>query len=224
MPRPPRSSTTRRTRRHRRAGRSCSRRASRPITPRSNPGLMSSTFSTDRWPPTGLAGPVSARIFVRTSRPYADLFVRVCDVDGKGVSRNIVDGIRRLSPQTVPAPDVQAGHDGSWRWTWSSTRRPTGCGPGTGSGCRSAEGRSPGSPATWAQQSRSARRPRRCVPVRGLSRLTAPAASCSRSCPRRAASHGRGVTSENLEKQASVCVSAGLDHGHPLASRLRALR
>jgi len=49
---------------------------------------------------------------VRTSRPYADLFVRVCDVDGKGVSRNIVDGIRRLSPQTVPAPDVQAGHDG----------------------------------------------------------------------------------------------------------------
>jgi uncharacterized protein len=28
------------------------------------------------------------------------------------VSRNIVDGIRRLSPQTVPAPDVQVGEDG----------------------------------------------------------------------------------------------------------------
>jgi len=28
------------------------------------------------------------------------------------VSRNIVDGIRRLSPQTVPARDVQAGPDG----------------------------------------------------------------------------------------------------------------
>jgi hypothetical protein len=70
------------------------------------------TFSTDPLAADqDLAGPVSARIFVRTSRPYADLFVRVCDVDGKGVSRNIVDGIRRLSPQTVPAPDVQAGHD-----------------------------------------------------------------------------------------------------------------
>ena len=59
-----------------------------------------------------LVGPVSARIFVRTSREHADLFVRVCDVDDKGVSRNIVDGIRRLSPQTVPAADVQAGGDG----------------------------------------------------------------------------------------------------------------
>jgi uncharacterized protein len=58
-----------------------------------------------------LVGPVSARIFVRTGRRYADVFVRVCDVDPKGVSRNIVDGIRRLSPQTVPAPDVQVGDD-----------------------------------------------------------------------------------------------------------------
>jgi uncharacterized protein len=54
-----------------------------------------------------LVGPVTARIFVRTSRQYADSFVRVCDVDAKGVSRNIVDGIRRLSPQTVPAADVR---------------------------------------------------------------------------------------------------------------------
>ncbi len=58
-----------------------------------------------------LAGPVSARIFVRTGRRYADLFVRVCDVDPKGVSRNIVDGIRRLSPQTVAASDVHVGDD-----------------------------------------------------------------------------------------------------------------
>jgi putative CocE/NonD family hydrolase len=58
-----------------------------------------------------LVGPVSARIFVRTGRRHADLFVRVCDVDDKGVSRNIVDGIRRLSPQTVPAGDVQADDD-----------------------------------------------------------------------------------------------------------------
>jgi len=59
-----------------------------------------------------LVGPVSARIFVRTGRRHADLFVRVCDVDDKGVSRNIVDGIRRLSPQTVPAADVTVGDDG----------------------------------------------------------------------------------------------------------------
>jgi hypothetical protein len=54
-----------------------------------------------------LVGPVSARIYVRTGRRHADLFVRVCDVDEKGVSRNIVDGIRRLSSQTVPAGDDQ---------------------------------------------------------------------------------------------------------------------
>ena len=48
---------------------------------------------------------------MRTSRRHADLFVRVCDVDAKGVSRNIVDGVRRLSPLTVPADDVRAGDD-----------------------------------------------------------------------------------------------------------------
>ncbi len=58
-----------------------------------------------------LVGPVSARIFVRTGRRYADLFVRVCDVDPEGVSRNIVDGIRRLSPQTMPADDDHVGDD-----------------------------------------------------------------------------------------------------------------
>ena len=62
------------------------------------------TYTTDPLPADqDLVGPVSARIFVRTGRRHADLFVRVCDVDEKGVSRNIVDGVRRLSPQTVPA-------------------------------------------------------------------------------------------------------------------------
>ena len=59
-----------------------------------------------------LIGPVSARIFVRTSLQHADLFVRLCDVDDRGVSRNVVDGMRRLSPATVPATDVQVGADG----------------------------------------------------------------------------------------------------------------
>ena len=71
------------------------------------------TYTTDPLPARqDLVGPVSARIFVRTSRRHADLFVRVCDVDAEGVSRNIVDGIRRISPQTVPARDVQVGDDG----------------------------------------------------------------------------------------------------------------
>jgi putative CocE/NonD family hydrolase len=71
------------------------------------------TYTTEPFPASqDLVGPVSARIFMRTDREHADLFIRVCDVDVKGVSRNITDGIRRLSPQTVPAPDAQAGHDG----------------------------------------------------------------------------------------------------------------
>jgi uncharacterized protein len=71
------------------------------------------TYTTDPLSASlDLVGPVSARIFVRTGRRHADLFVRVCDVDEKGVSRNIVDGIRRLSPQTGPADGVQAGDDG----------------------------------------------------------------------------------------------------------------
>ena len=70
------------------------------------------TYTTGPFPGhLDLVGPVSARIFVRTDRQYADLFVRVCDVDVKGVSRNVVDGIRRLCPQTVPATDVQVGDD-----------------------------------------------------------------------------------------------------------------
>jgi putative CocE/NonD family hydrolase len=70
------------------------------------------TFTTDPLAAgQDLVGPIMARVFVRTGRKYADLFVRVCDVDAKGVSRNVVDGIRRLSPQTVPAPDVRVGDD-----------------------------------------------------------------------------------------------------------------
>jgi uncharacterized protein len=68
----------------------------------------SAPFAADQ----DLVGPVSARIFVRTETEYADVFVRLCDVDEKAVSRNIVDGIRRLRPDTVPAADVQAGPDG----------------------------------------------------------------------------------------------------------------
>jgi putative CocE/NonD family hydrolase len=59
-----------------------------------------------------LIGPVSARIYLRTELEHADLFIRLCDVSADGVSRNVVDGVRRLSPQTVPAADVQVAPDG----------------------------------------------------------------------------------------------------------------
>jgi len=80
-----------------------------PIESRSDVLTYTSTpFAADQ----DLVGPVRARIFVRTETEYADVFVRLCDVDEKAVSRNIVDGIRRLSPDTVPAADVEAGPDG----------------------------------------------------------------------------------------------------------------
>jgi uncharacterized protein len=80
-----------------------------PIESRSDVLTYTSTpFEADQ----DLVGPVRARIFVRADTEYADVFVRLCDVDDKAVSRNIVDGIRRLSPETVPAADVQAGPDG----------------------------------------------------------------------------------------------------------------
>jgi uncharacterized protein len=62
--------------------------------------------------PVDVVGPVSAVVHVRTELPHADVFVRVCDVDEKGVSRNVVDGIRRLAPRTAPADDVSVGDDG----------------------------------------------------------------------------------------------------------------
>lgn len=54
-----------------------------------------------------VVGDVRAQIHVRTSLAHADVYVRVCDVDPDGRSLNVVDGIRRLQPETVPAPDVE---------------------------------------------------------------------------------------------------------------------
>ena len=59
-----------------------------------------------------VVGHARARVHVRPELGHADLFVRLCDVDPDGVSRNVVDGIRRLDPHTVPADDVAVGGDG----------------------------------------------------------------------------------------------------------------
>jgi putative CocE/NonD family hydrolase len=46
---------------------------------------------------TEVIGEVSAEIWFRSSLPYADVFVRLCDVDPRGRSRNVCDGLTSLS-------------------------------------------------------------------------------------------------------------------------------
>ncbi|WP_084145563.1 CocE/NonD family hydrolase [Amycolatopsis jejuensis] len=43
-------------------------------------------------------GDVAATVFVRTELAHADVYVRLCDVDRSGISRNVTDGILRLRP------------------------------------------------------------------------------------------------------------------------------
>ncbi len=57
-------------------------------------------------------GPVSAKIVLRSSLEHTDLFARLCDVDAKGRSINLCDGIRRLRPD-----DPSADADGTCRVT-----------------------------------------------------------------------------------------------------------
>ncbi|MFC5824826.1 CocE/NonD family hydrolase [Nonomuraea insulae] len=45
-----------------------------------------------------LIGPVHAELFVRSSTPYVDVVVRVCDVHPDGRSFNVCEGVRRLGP------------------------------------------------------------------------------------------------------------------------------
>lgn len=62
-----------------------------------------------------IVGATTARVFVRTELPHADIHVRLCDVDEAGVSRNVVEAIRRLDPRTMDNPDVEVEEDGTIR-------------------------------------------------------------------------------------------------------------
>ncbi|MGW4464070.1 CocE/NonD family hydrolase [Micromonospora sp. NPDC004704] len=46
--------------------------------------------------PVEILGPVSAELAVGTDTGYADIFARLCDVDVRGRSRNVCDGLVRL--------------------------------------------------------------------------------------------------------------------------------
>ncbi|MDH2426240.1 CocE/NonD family hydrolase [Sphaerisporangium sp. TRM90804] len=47
-------------------------------------------------------GPVVAEVFLRSSTPFSDLVVRVCDVHPDGASLNVCEGVRRLHPGAPP--------------------------------------------------------------------------------------------------------------------------
>ncbi|SEG84001.1 hypothetical protein SAMN04489712_116123 [Thermomonospora echinospora] len=53
--------------------------------------------------PVEVIGPVSARVELRSSRAHTDVFVRVCDVDPRGRSLNVCDGLQRVTPERFPA-------------------------------------------------------------------------------------------------------------------------
>lgn len=47
---------------------------------------------------TELIGPVTAVLYLRSSTPYIDAVVRLCDVHPSGASYNLAEGVRRVSP------------------------------------------------------------------------------------------------------------------------------
>jgi putative CocE/NonD family hydrolase len=49
--------------------------------------------------PLEIVGDVAADLSATRDNPYADLFARLCDVDPRGRSKNICDGIVRLTEQ-----------------------------------------------------------------------------------------------------------------------------
>lgn len=66
------------------------------------------TFSTEILAePIEVAGAPVAELFVSSDNPNCDLFVRLCDVDGRGRSRNLTDQIVRCTPADVTPGQVR---------------------------------------------------------------------------------------------------------------------
>ncbi len=69
------------------------------------------TYTSDPLPETLEAiGHVSVELWVGASSPWFDLFARVCEVDGDGVSRNVCDALTSVAPGRH-----EQAQDGSWR-------------------------------------------------------------------------------------------------------------
>lgn len=56
-------------------------------------------------------GPVRAQVHLRSELEHLDVVVRLCDVDEKGVSRTVVEGVRRVDPRALPADHIRIGQD-----------------------------------------------------------------------------------------------------------------
>ncbi|WP_185844852.1 CocE/NonD family hydrolase [Nonomuraea sp. WAC 01424] len=54
-----------------------------------------------------MIGPVHADVYLRSSTPYVDVVVRVCDVHPDGRSLNLCEGVRRLGPVTGDGDGVR---------------------------------------------------------------------------------------------------------------------
>jgi putative CocE/NonD family hydrolase len=54
--------------------------------------------STPLAQPLEVLGSVRAEVYLGSNRTHTDLFVRLCEVDARGVSTNVCDALRRLSP------------------------------------------------------------------------------------------------------------------------------
>ncbi|QGN47812.1 CocE/NonD family hydrolase [Micromonospora sp. WMMC415] len=58
--------------------------------------------------PVEVVGPVRAEIFVRSDLSHLDVFVRLCDVDARGRSWNVCDGLVRVTPDGFRADETGA--------------------------------------------------------------------------------------------------------------------
>jgi uncharacterized protein len=56
-------------------------------------------------------GPARVELFAQASGPHFDLFARVCDVDPRGASWNVCDGLASVAPGRFQCSD----EDGAWR-------------------------------------------------------------------------------------------------------------
>jgi uncharacterized protein len=66
------------------------------------------TFSTALLTgPVEVAGVPTVELYLSSDNPYCDVFVRVCDVDERGRSRNLTDQILRCSPAEVVPGEIR---------------------------------------------------------------------------------------------------------------------
>jgi uncharacterized protein len=88
-------------------GRVLGRRAGRRDNRRLEARADVRTFTTEPLQaPVELLGAARVRLFLESDNPYADVFLRLCDVDARGRSVNVTDRLVRLDPAEGEAPST----------------------------------------------------------------------------------------------------------------------